>query len=286
MNDNQKINQNNGFNIPNNLNNNMPGNAPTNLPNDNNNITSMNNNINFQPNGIPTNNNIQENSFMNLQNNNMYINNDISNQTNNLSINNIKENQTLNIQKNNKKIIIIVGIIILLLIGVIIFTQKGNSRNGAKNNGYTAKVGETLEIDEKYHIFNIKALGPLEKYEPNTVDSYVRLKVSIKNLTTETMKLSPLETITIVDSKKNILYESHSLSTSEGSIFLKDIASGETLEGYIYFYSYFDDNEANYVTDYNRMNDIKYLNINIIGNYKTVDGKIGGDYVDYYLTLQ
>lgn len=192
----------------------------------------------------------------------------------------------MNIQKNNKKIIIIVGIIILLLIGVIIFTQKGNSRNGAKNNGYTAKVGETLEIDEKYHIFNIKALAPLEKYEPNTVDSYVRLKVSVKNLTTEKMTLSPLETITIVDSTKKIVYESNSLSTSEGNVYLKDIASGETLEGYIYFYSYFDDNEANYVTNYNRINDAKYLKLNIVGNYTKENGKISGDYIDYYLTLK
>ena len=124
--DGNNMNNNQFNNMPNDMNNNMNNNQFNNMPNDMNN--NMNNNqFNNMPNDM--NNNMNNNQFNNMPNDNGY-------QPNNM----IQPNQS---PKNNKKLYIIIGVVIVLLILYFIGSSgnKDNSTNG--NDGSNTNTNTT-----------------------------------------------------------------------------------------------------------------------------------------------
>ncbi len=184
--------------------------------------------------------------------------------------------------KSNKSKIILISIIAIFIViaGIFFFTRKvGN------NNEYTAKKGETLIIEEKYQMLNIKALSSLEKYTISDTVLFngdcIALKIWAENPTTTDLSFS-LISFALTDANKNVIYTSNFLNTYDDSIFGKTIPTGETDEGYIYFY---DVDSIDFNADYSKMNKVKYLKVSVNSELEKTGDKITGKKADYYLEL-
>ena len=235
-------------------------------------------------------NNLEQNHNSQIYNN---LQNDISNnasidqdtyQQNNISI--THKNNMLNLIKVHKRKILIA---ILILISSILVLTIFN-KNSTGKNGYIEQINGTLKIYEKYSIFNMKIISSLEKYTDNEhllcAGDYIKLKVSIENTTTTDLSLV-LTNLELTDQQKDKLYKINRFCIFDDSILNKKIASGSTEEGYIYFYS--DKDETNYknITDYNKMNKIKYLKVSVISEMEKIgDSEVNYEYEDYYLELK
>lgn len=196
-------------------------------------------------------------------------------------------NKFLEFLKQHKLWFIIGGAVaVLAIVLVIVLIPKG----GSSGNGYVAQSGQDLKVKEQSASFDVSILGPLEKFSSKKGD-YVRLKVSVKNNSAETESFA-FSFFELVDSAKNTVYkESPAVFAALDSLedCIGDVGSGETKEGYLYFYSDKEEGEyeSRYVTDYTKMNEAEYLKLHIMSNAVST----GGDnynvyYEDYYLPIK
>jgi len=191
---------------------------------------------------------------------------------------------------NKKKIIVIVAIIAIAILLVVAMSNKGNSEGN--NSGQIANFGDKLVINEKADKFNIKVLTEPAKHTVSDSilgdGEYIKIKVAIENLDTSDLSLGGATIFSLVDSSKNEIAINSVIDVEEDSIIGKTIASGDEMEGYMYFYDdSSDDENGEYTIDYAKINNIKYLKVSVISDAKeSSDGKIKISRKDYYLEIK
>lgn len=155
-------------------------------------------------------------------------------------------------------------------------------------DSYVAKAGETLKIEGKMNKFELSVKSPLEKYSNNKGD-FLRMKVSVKNLSAEKMSFA-LSPFFLVDSSKNVVYEN--ISTISVAFLnlenpLIEPESGMTEEGYLYFYSTEEETKDytyKYITNYQDMDKVAYLgHFELVETFYNEDGKLDAKYDEFYL---
>lgn len=189
---------------------------------------------------------------------------------------------------NRKKIIIIAAIIALAILLVATISNKGDSKGN--NNSQISNLGEKLEINEKSDKFDINILAePSKHIDTESIigeGEYIKMKVSVKNLDSSNLSLFATN-FSLVDSSKNTIATANPFYNVENNIYNKKIASGDNEDGYLYFYSSYDEEKGIYTTDYNKLNSIKYLEVSVISNSSKSDGeKYNYSRKNYYLEIK
>ncbi len=181
---------------------------------------------------------------------------------------------------SKKKIIVIVVIIALAILLIVTMLSKGN------NSGQISNSGDKIEINEKSQNFNIEVLTePSKHIDSETIlgeGEYIKIKVAVKNLTNSDLSLLTTN-FSLVDSSKNTIATATPYYTVENNIFDKNIASGDSEDGYLYFYGSYDEEKGIYTTDYTKLNTIKYLKVSVISDS---DGKNSYSREDYYIEVK
>ncbi len=218
-------------------------------------------------------------------NGNQYNAGTTDNQSSNAEHNKQPSNNKFNFK--DKKFIILIVIVVLVVVVVLFLTLFNKDK--AKNNGYTADSGELLEINEKYEMFNIRTTSSIERHTTSGSfifdGDYIKLGVYVENPTTSDLSFSNVD-FYLTDSDKNTLYYTSFLYTDDDSIFGKTIASGNSDEGYIYFYTGLSEDSIGYTTDYSKMDEVEYLRISVISEMdQSSGGVINYDREDYYLKI-
>ena len=244
------------------------------------------NNLNEQPmnnNGL---NNLNQQPMNNNGLNNLNQQPMNNNGLNNLNQQNINNNSSFNMNKNGKntsKLVLVIVIVIIVISAIVFVFNMGSSKKS-----YITSVGSTLEIEEKYEMLNIKALSSIEKkiIADNIFwnGDFLALKVMVENPTTADLSFSFID-FYLTDADKNELYITNNLNTYRDSILGRNISSGDSDEGYIYFYSDENDDDMTYITDYSKIDDIKYLKVSVISDRKMNSGSMNYNKQDYYLEL-
>jgi len=190
---------------------------------------------------------------------------------------NYKRIETAASKKSEKKLVISNIILCVVLVFIVII---GNVMADGK---YIASVGQTLKSREFYK-YNIEALSDVGKFsiEDSFIHNgdFVKLKVSIENVE-RNLKINLTTTeFSLVDKDKKDLYTKNvnvCYADFEKCIQSEDIKAGSKLNGYLYFYDSKDEDKG-YVTDYSKMNKVKYLKVKVFSGSNT--------YKDYYLELK
>ena len=208
-----------------------------------------------------------------------------------LNNNDLPNNKKNNIFKEKKKYFIIGGIVLVLILAVVLLLKFFNVGNSY--NGYTAKVGDTLKVNEIGGIFNIKVLTLPEVYHSTEryffKGDYLRIKASIENKDDSDLSLS-LVSFKLVDSSKNEVADCNSFfpDTFPG-ILNSTLGPGESKNGYIYFEDDKDDN-ADGIVRQSTIDDAKYLEISIMAwvdkNAYQKEGKIITKNEQYYIAIK
>jgi len=268
----------------------------------------MNNNFNdnFQNNGNQNtffNDNMNDDNFNNSQNINNNMTSNTNQNMNNMS-NNVTNNQNTNMNNNfynnqtsnkignkiqlqkivTKKNLKIAGIVVGVILVLIIISKLFGGNSSSTNNGYTAKAGDTLKVEEPIYQFDLKATSGLKTYTgkdlyDNTIEM-IKLNVLVKNNYEDDLNMY-LVYFYLTDSSKKALISSSVLNTQDDSLNDADlnITSNSTQEGSIYF-----DGDDKDLTDI--ISKAKYLQVSVVSNI-TENSGAGYDYErdDYYLAL-
>ena len=179
---------------------------------------------------------------------------------------------------NKAKIIgIIIAIVIILLLCIMIFGGRGSSSGG---NGYTAKYGETLKVNELNDDFDIEVLSVEKNYhiqdEYDFVDTKgIGVKVRIKNNSDDVLNIG-LVNFKLLDSSNN---EIDADSALDGALNY-EISGGQSETGYLFFYDT-DSDENSFGSNFSK------LEINVLKHVeKYGDDGIRGEYEQYYIMLK
>jgi len=183
------------------------------------------------------------------------------------------------------KVPIIIGaaVIVVAVVAAIILIPKGNS----SGNGYVAQSGQELKINEKADKFGVTLLSDLEKFS-NKKGEYLRVKARIKNYDDDTLSFT-LSPFSLVDASYSGIYRFFTSigASDEPEQLITSVGSGETAEGYLYFYSEVSSSEGKYVTDYTKKEEVEYLRAHIMSGATDLgDGNYGISYSDYYLPIK
>lgn len=248
---------------------------------DTNNFTQQGNNElhNIQNQNIEQNANIN-NQQMFSENNNIY-----QQPVNQNNIPSSNSNNGSSKQNKTKIIGIVAAVVVVVLFVFIMLFRGGSSSNGG---GHTVDYGKTLEINEMngYYDFDINVLSIEKDYSINSWfyngDCYA-LKVSIKNNSTSSLSLLSLVNFTLINSSNNKIAGLNMglSSTIDGSI-EKEIPSGESASGYLYFYNVDMDGNTSNIDD----SDISKLKISVPKELNNSNGTVTGEYNDYYISLK
>lgn len=226
------------------------------------------------------NNNWDENNNMNSGVNEENINSSVQPQPTVSSVNGNNGNTTnINLLKN-KKVLIIIGAVIAVIVLFFLLTS-GGDKKVSTNNGYTETYGNTLKVKEITSDFELKVLGDFGSYknEDDLLNSgdYITLKVSIKNNNNDTLSFS-VTSFDLVDENKEIIVSNNDYNNFENSITNKEIASGKTEEGILYF------SETNAPDARSKS---KYLKVSVLSDAKeTGPDSYSYEKEDYYLELK
>lgn len=208
----------------------------------------------------------------------------IFNQDNEINSNKYNENS----KKSKTKIILIIAIVIVLLIAIIIGVKLFGGNSFLNNSGHTVGYGETLEINEMkgYYNFDVNVIS-IEKN--HSIKNYfydgncLALKINIKNKSESNLNLLSLIKFNLINSSDNEIASANMLLSSifEGSID-KEISSGTTGTGYLYFYNIDDDGNISNIDD----SDISKLKVSVPKELEKSDGVVNGSYNNYYIKLK
>ena len=226
------------------------------------------------------NNNWDENNNMNSGVNEENINSSVQPQPTVPSVNGNNGNTTNNNLLKNKKVLIIIGAVVAVIVLFFLLTS-GGVKKVSTNNGYTETYGNTLKVKEITTDFELKVLGDFGSYtnEDDLLNSgdYITLKVSIKNNSNDTLSFS-VTSFDLVDENKEKIVSNNDYNSFDNSITNKEIASGKTEEGILYF-SEKDGPEAR--------SKAKYLKVSVLSDAKeTGPDSYSYEKEDYYLELK
>ena len=184
---------------------------------------------------------------------------------------------------NKAKIIgIIIAIVIILVLCLMIFGGRDSSSGG---NGYTAKYGETLKINELNDNFDIEVISVEKNYhihdEYDLVDTKgIAVKVRIKNNSDDALDIG-LANFKLLDSSNNEIDTASPIfdSTLEGALNY-EISGGQSESGYLFFYDN-DSDENSFGSNFSK------LEINVLKHVeKYGDDGVRGEYEQYYIMLK
>ena len=185
-----------------------------------------------------------------LNNNFEYQNNNTMQYETNNQQPNFQNNITSNENKKNKnKIIgIVIGIIVILVVGILIF-NRGNSNkiSGGNQSGDTVNIGETLKIknifsDITFSVNSVKKQLKIRDSLLNEEETFIKIGITITNNEEKESQVLVLNSLNILDKNKKEISDSICYDGLFGESFYDSITDlipseimGKTTEsGYIY----------------------------------------------------